>query len=234
MKLTDDEIKYIENAARTAMMFKVDNIIIDEEGCRGIDDGRTVWMRQGANTLPALTFDSICIQRVPLFLSRLDIARTQEQFEVDASLHDDGWIQCLTFKGKGTKIEYRGSNPIKTKIPKNLNDDRAMQVKLNGEVILLMQKGQAAMGAELVNIISNDEVTFEFMDVNRDVFSYTFPDKAESLTDEDVTKFAHKYPIKLILSMFKQDPDGYFSVGGRIGTLSVKINGIDVYIIPQK
>ena len=236
MKLTTEEIQFIENTAKTAMLFNVDNLIIDGEGVKGLDDGRTVYLRQSAANVPKLSFESICITRIPLFLSRLDIAKKQENFHVDATVHsDDGWVQCLTFKGKGTKIEYRGSNPIKTKIPKGLNDDRSAQVRLNGEVVLLMQKGQAAMGAELVNIINNDEVTFEFMDVNKDVFSYTFPNSAESLTtDSDAPKFAHKYPIKLVLALFKQEPDGFFSVGGRIGTLSVNVEGIDVYIIPQK
>lgn len=233
MKLSKDEIQFIESVARTAALFNIDTIIIEPDLVRAIDEERTVYLRQTDN-IPTLSFKSICITRVGLFLSRLDIAKGQENFTVEAVMHKSGdFVQSLIFRGKGTKIEYLGSNPLKTKVHRDLNDVRACQVKLNGNVVFLMQKGQVAMGAELVNIISNDEVTFEFMDVNKDVFSYTFPEAAEALTDDNVTKFAHKYIIKHILTLFKQNPDGYFSIGGRIGTLTVEINGITVYIIPQ-
>jgi len=234
MKLTNEEIEYLEATAKTAMLFQIDTLLIDEDGCRGIDDARTVYIRQDVDDIPDLTFGAICLTRIPLFLSRLEIAKTQDNFHVDATLHDDGWVQSLTFKGKGTKIEYRGGNPIKTKVHKTLNDERATSVQLNAEVVRLMKKGQSAMGAELVTLISNDEVSFEFIDVNKDVFSYTFPDKAQSLTAADVTKFAHKYPIKLVLTLFNLDPDGMFTVGGRVGTLCVNVHGMDVYVIPQK
>lgn len=233
MKVTPEEIKFIENTARTAALFHIDNIVIEPDRVRAIDDDRTIYLNLVEN-VPDLSFGSICITRVGLFLSRLEIAKVQKSFAVEAIMHKDGeFVQSLVLKGEGTKIEYLCGNPTTIKIPKDLNDERTSKVKLNGELILLMQKGMNAMSAEEITIISNGEVTFEMIDLNKDVLSYEFPDKAEAITKGGTTKFAHKYPVKHILSLFKQDPTGHFEIGGRIGTLSVNVNGINVYVIPQ-
>lgn len=233
MKLTQEELKFITTSAQTAVKYGVESIIIDSTGVRGWNDERTVYVRQEDN-VPPLSFEEICITRIPLFLSRYEIAKVIDGFAANITLHDDGWVQSVGFTGKGARIDYRGSNPIKNKIPPTLKDERATSCKLSGESVSLMKKGESAMGAKLVTLISNDEVTFEFTDVNNDVFSYAFPDKATALTDDNITKFAHKYPVKVILSLFNHDPTGYFLVGGRIGTLSVEIDDMTVYIIPQK
>ena len=233
MKVTAEEIKFIESTARTAALFHIDNIVIEPDRVRAIDDDRTIYLNL-VEDVPDLSFGSIAITRVGLFLSRLDIAKVQKSFAVEAVMHKDGeFAHSLILRGKGTKIEYLCGNPTTIKIPKDLNDERSTEVKLNAELVVLMQQGMSAMSSNEITIISNDEVTFEIVDLNKDVFSYTFPDKAKALIEDGTTKFAHKYPAKHILSLFKQNPDGYFEVGGRIGTLSVNINGINVYVIPQ-
>lgn len=88
------------------------------------------------------------------------------------------------------------------------------------------------MGSETVSIISNDGVSFELVDVNNDVFKHTFAVDAEPLTEDTNTKFAHRYPVKILLALFKHNPGGYFSVGAK-GILSFPINNLTVFVLPQ-
>ncbi len=234
MKLSKTELCFIENAARTALLFKIDKLIIDEHGCRGIDECRTVYLNQDNAHVPALSFKSMCILRVPVFISRLNIAQSQEDVEAHITTSDSGWVQSITFKSRGTKIEYRGSDPTTHTVYKSLNDEVATAITLTETGVDLMKRGIVAMGATQIKIISNDVVSFEITDINNDVLSYEFPDNATSLSSNYNTKFAYKYPANLLLSLVKQDATGCVTVGGRIGTLSMKINDINVYIIPQK
>ena len=89
-----------------------------------------------------------------------------------------------------------------------------------------MQKGQTAMGADTVSVISNaDGVAFELRDINNDVMSHTF-------TEGEHPNFAHRYPVKTLLAMFKSNAEGDFEIGKK-GMLKFPVNGLDVYVIPQ-
>ena len=73
---------------------------------------------------------------------------------------------------------------------------------------------------------------FEIVDVNNDIFSYTFTDKVETLTDDTDTNFANRYPIKTLLPLFKQNPEGYFEIGQK-GILSISVQGLNLFVLPQ-
>ena len=85
----------------------------------------------------------------------------------------------------------------------------------------------------MVNIISNKKgVSFELVDINSDIFSYTFTNKVENLTDDSDTNFAHRYPIKTLLPLFKQNSEGTFTIGQK-GILSISVQGLNLFVLPQ-
>jgi len=232
MKLDQETIKFIQGTVKTAQLVNIDSIIIEPDHVRAIDDDKTVVIYQNKD-VPSLPFGSIGLSRLGDFYSRLDIARTQDDFHIDAVLsEDEAWARSLIMKGKGIKIDYRCAKPDTIQAPRTLHDTMKTRVKLNGNAVLLLQKGQAAMSAETVTIISNDGVSFEIIDVNNDIFKHTFADGAEPLTEDDDVRFAFRYPIKTLLALFKKNPDGFFSVGER-GILMITINGLDVYVLPK-
>jgi len=232
MKLTPDEIKYIQNVVHTAQMVGIDNIIIEPNLVRALDDNKTVVILQTDN-VPAMSFGSIGLNRINVFNSRIDIAKTQDNFTIEA-VADEGeeFTRALTMKGKGVRIDYRCANPSTIAAPRQVTDTMLWSVKLNAEAVLLLQKGQAAMGAENVSIISNDGVSLELVDVNNDVFSHTFAPFAKPLTDNENAKFAYRYPVKTVLPLFKHDAEGTFEIGEK-GILKVNVNGLDIYVLPQ-
>ena len=236
MKLDLGTLEYMLKVVKTAKLVDIDNIIIEPGAVRAIDDASSVVLYQNTD-VPDMPFGSIGLNRTSELLARYEIAKAQDNFSVEAVIDDrdkdNPWARSLTMKAKGTKIEYRSANPVSIKAPRQINDTMLWKVKLNSEAVTMLQKGQAAMKAELVTIISNDEgVALELVDVNNDVFRYVFANDVELLTDDDSVKFAHRYPTKVVLSLFRNDPDGTFEVGKR-GMMKVPANELTMFVLPQ-
>ena len=233
MKLDVDTIAYIQKVVKTAQMVDIDNVIIEPNLTRAIDDDKTVVLFQNEN-VPDMPFGSIGLNRISVFMSRLDIAKTQDAFTIESENPEGSeFVRSLTMKGKGVKIDYRCANPATIQAPRQVNDTLKFQVPLNAEAVVMLQKGQSAMSADTVTIVSNKNgVTLEIVDVNNDTFSYTFTDKVKTLTDSADINFAHRYPIKTLLPLFKQNPDGYFEIGQK-GILSISVQGLNLFVLPQ-
>lgn len=232
MKLTPEDVAYILNVVKTARLVGIDNIIIEPDLVRAMNDSNSVVLYQNKD-VPEMPFSSIGLTRVDVLMARYEIASTRDKFSIEATVNDnDDYARALVMKGKGVKIDYRCGNPKKLRAPRQINDTMKCKVPLNEEAVNLLQKGQGAMGCENVSIISNDGVSFELVDVNNDIFKHTFAVEATPLTDDDDVTFAHRYPVKILLALFKHNPEGEFSIGKK-GILSFSINGLTVYVIPQ-
>lgn len=233
MKLDENTIIYIQKVIKTAQLVGIDNVIIEPDHVRAIDDDKTVVLFQDEN-IPNLDIGSIGLNRISVFQSRLDIAKVQDNFSVDAVTDDEkGFVRSLTMKAKGTKIEYRCANPSTIQAPRQINDVLKYKVPLTAEAVMMLQKGQAAMDAKTVTVVSNkDGVSFEIVDINNDIFSYTFSENVETLTDDSDINFANRYPIKTLIALFKQNPDGYFQIGQK-GIMNVTVQGLNLFVLPQ-
>ena len=231
MKLSDDIIAYIQTVVRTAKTVGIDNIIIEPDMVRAIDEAKTVVIFQDKD-VPIMPFGSIGLNRIEVFTSRHEIARTQDNFSMEAVVDEGkGYTKSLTMKAKGMKIDYRCANPMTIQAPKQVRDTLKYNITVAAEDVVLLQKGQSAMGAENVSIISNKNgVSFELVDINNDVFSHTVADEVKCLTEDSNTLFAFKYPIKTLLSLFKHNTT--FSVGQK-GILNVVVNDLNLFVLPQ-
>ena len=233
MKLDKDTIEYIQSAIRTAQMVGIDNVIIEPDCTRGMDDGKTVVICQNDN-VPDMPFGSIGLNRLNTLTSRLDIAKTQENFSISLVVDDDEeFARSLTMTGKGIKIDYRCANPMNIEAPKKINDTFKYEFQINAEAVLLLQKSQTAMGAETVTIISNEKgVSFEMSDINGDVFAHTFSDGAVPTTEDSDVSFVNRYPIKTLLPLFKHDPENVVGISQK-GIMKVIVNGLTIFVLPQ-
>lgn len=233
MKLDNDSIEYLLNVVRTAKLVGIENVIIEPDLVRAIDDAKSVVLYQNKN-VPQMPFGSIGLTRTDVFLARYEIARTQDNFTVEVSVDDSGdYARSLIMKAKGTKIDYRCGNPTKINAPRQVNDTLSYRVQLTADGVLLLQKGQAAMNCENVAVVSDEEgVSFQLTDINNDTFKHTFATEVEDLQGSNDVSFAHRYPVKILLSLFKQNPTGSFEVGSK-GILSFPINNLTVFVLPQ-
>lgn len=231
MKVSPASVAYILNVVKTARLVGIDNIIIEKDLVRAMDDANSVVLFQGKD-VPDMEFGSIGLTRINDLMARYEIAQSQDNFTVEANVSDDvDFAKSLLFKGKGVKVDYRCANPEAIKAPRQINDEMKYSVQLNSEAVTLLQKGQAAMNTDDVSIISNDGVSFELSDVNNDVFKHTFAQEATALVGNS-TKFAYHYPAKILLAIFKTNTDGIFKVGAK-GILSFAMNGLTIYVLPK-
>ena len=236
MKLTSDLIEFIENVVKTGQSINIENAIIDAESgaVRGIDEDRTVVMFHNEN-VPDFPVGSIGLSRVGIFLSRLNIVKGRDGFDVDAeivNLDDEDYVKALHMKSVDTKIGFRCANPETIKAPKQINDTIVYRVQLNAEAVSVLQQGFAAMGTDTVSVIGGDGVAFELEDINEDKFRHVFAPDSVSLGESSTGSFAHKYPVKTLLALFKQNPDGVFEIGEK-GILRIAVNGLNIYVLPQ-
>jgi len=230
MKLSAEEVQFLETVITTGKSINIDNIIIEDGTIRAIDDDRTVVIYQ-QNTLE-MPFGSIGLNRIGVLLSRLKVVKEKDDFSLDAIASEDEYVRSIILRCNGTKVDYRCANPDTIHAPKQINDDLIYRIQLNQEAVSLMQEGAGAMGSDIIAFSGGDGVQFSLTDISSDVFTHEFAADFDRLDDAAPATFNHSYPIKTILALFKQNPNGYFEIGGK-GILKININGLDTFVLPQ-
>jgi hypothetical protein len=239
MIIDNATLTYIQNAIKTAGLVKIDSIVIEPGRVRAMDADRTVVLFHNEN-VPDMVFGSIGINRFSVFNSRVDIAKSVDNFVIDAVVDSspgkDPFVRALQMKGKGVKVDYRCANPLTVQAPKNLRDQIVYRLHINTDVIQMIQKGQVAMSTDDITIICIDGgVSFTMTDINGDTLSYQFGDSVELVTsDVDTsTDFSYTYPIKLVHSLFKHNTNQVFDITTK-GMIKITVNQLDFYILAKE
>jgi len=228
MKLEPEIIAHIRKAVKTAHMLGIEDVCIDDGLVRAMHADRSVLII-APNDID-LPFDSMGITRIPQFLSRLDIVSNSDKFTIDFSATDDV-VKSVVMKCTGTKIDFKCGDPNKIIAPRKNNDVVSYGIAITDESIELLKKSEAAMKADEITIISNDDgVSFELNDVNNDIFRHELQIKAEILSGDSLA-FAFRYPAKLLISLLRNNVN-YFEVAER-GSLKLQINGFDIFVFPK-
>lgn len=235
MKLDPHSLAYILNVIETAALVKIDKLIIGDGTIRGSDEDRTALMVQNKD-IPTFEFGTIGLNRLDVFKSRYEIARSADNLEVEVITDDKGqFARALMFKGKGVKIDYRAANPalLQDHTPKHISDPIAHTIKINPDAVVMLWKGVAAMKADTVEFVNDGNgITLKIEDtIHRDVFTYEFATRGDVETVDGKAKtFAYTYPIKNLMTLLKQNPDGYMFITERHGICKMVVNGLDLYI----
>lgn len=238
MKLKNDLISFLKRVIDAANLVGIESVLIERERIRAMEKGKNESVVIILDTnVPQLPFDAVGLTRLDVFANRLAVAESLENMSVDAVVDDSGQgsiVKSIAMTAKGFKVEYRCANPKAVKkAPKELNDVFKHRIKFGEDAVSMMTKGRSAMGADIVTLASNSNgVSFEFVDVNNDVFSFVFADDVESLTEDDDTSFVFRFPADMLLSMLKKNETGYFEVSQN-GLLQCEVYGVNV-IVMQK
>ena len=235
MKLDQELADYIFKVVKTADMVNVSNVIIEPNMVRSMNDDRTVGLFTNKD-VPEMPFGSIGITRIHDLMTRFSIAQSQENFNIEVSMNDEEYATQFVLKGKNLKIDYSCGDPRKLTAPKTLHDVECFKVQLTEDAVNYFQKGIGAMSTDEVSIVSNNGVSFEFADITNDIYTYQFADTVEPVPNADgevssSLKFAHRYPAKTLLVLFKNNPEAAFSIGQK-GMLRFPINGMTVFVLP--
>lgn len=230
MKLTSENIAVIESIISTARLIDIENIIIEPNKIRAIDDNRTVLIFQDKD-VPEFEFGTIAFNRLSTFQNRLTAIRSLGDFDIDASV-DNTFVKSLTLRTKGTKVDYRCANPATVKAPGKINEVLGYSIEIPDDLLSIIQKSYTAMnGNHIAFAYNGEEVSFTVQDMNGDAFTHTITSNINVLEENAPKSFNNKYPIKTIMALFKKS-DNRFNIGMN-GMLNVVVNGINIFVIPQ-
>lgn len=249
MKLNATELEFIQVVIKTAKMLNVAGLIIEPGKVRAMDEDQTVFLFQDQN-IPSLSFGSIGLNRLDAFSTRLEIARSQPSFSVEVNTTGEDntlgydkydpkssdaspmWVRAVTMKSDKVTLEYRCASPMTIKAPKNRAGAKVFSVDITPDLLTMLQKGKCAMKAKEFSLVGNTKGAFiEISDINSDKLSYHFNDTIISHTGE-TPSFSYTYPIDSLLTVFKTNQTGTFSLTAR-GSLSFPVNGLDVYFMER-
>lgn len=237
MKIDVDTLKYIQNVITTAKLVGIETICIEPGRVRALNEDSTAFILH-TKDVPALPFGSISINRIDLFESRYSIARAVDDCVIEAVVAgqpDSHFVRALTMKGKGIKLDYRCANPATVRSPKGYTDQPRYQGRMTPEAVSYMQKGMSAMQTDEVTFIgTSDDLSFEMVDINGDKFEHRFGDGITKVqpADKDVPSCSHRYPVKMLLTLFKMNSTGNFYFTSK-GVLVMNANSLDVYLLPR-
>jgi hypothetical protein len=233
-KEKDNWIDIVVNIVKTAQVVDIDNIIIEPDNIRAIDDAKTVVLFQNED-VPSLSVGSLGMNRIGTFMQRYNIIKSQNNPEFQAIRDEDkGYVRSIVMKSDNTKVEYRCANPDTIQAPRKINDVPKYRLRIPSSSGSLMKNAQAAMSSEIVEISSDEDgVFFRCLDINNDEFKHKISDMAIDIEDEDAdVAFSHKYPLKNILATMDSHSDSMFEVGEK-GIITTFINGLNILILPQ-
>lgn len=237
MKLKKDQIEFFKRVIDAANLVGIESVLIEKGRVKGMEQGKNesvVFILE--NNVPELPFDGIGLTRIDILANRLAIAESMDGFTIDAVIDDSAGsslVKSLLMTAKGFKVEYRCANPKAVKkAPSQMAEEFKYQISFDEDAVAMLTKGRSAMGADLVTVVgNNNEATFEFVDVNNDVFSYTFSKQIKNLIDDDIS-FVFRFPVDLLLAMLKKTETGYFQIS-QTGLLGCTVFGINTVIMPK-
>ena len=238
MELDASTLTLIKKIVDTAITLKIENIILEPGKVRArSDDGTTVIFHTEDILDPP--FGSICLNRLPEFLSRFAIIQATPGFKITATTFGEDntipcnpkvktpkppmWIKSLHMEGLNTSIDYRCTNPnMITDVPRAMKHTPKYTINMTESTYNLIQKGKLAMKAEYVKFIGNNKGTFVVLvDINGDQLKHKL--------SNDVDDFSFQFPIEKILTIFKQQPTVTCYITD-LGFFKCNINDLDVYI----
>ncbi len=232
MKLESDILQYVISVINTAMMAKIEAVIIEPDRVRAVDDGRSVVMLHQSD-IPSLPFPAIALTRLSTFVSRFDLAKLSGDVKATITMDTTHpYVRSINLSSKGFSVDYRCSNPETIRVPKKLNDIARYQFNLSADIISLITKASSAMSNDDVVLKStNGQLFVEMNDTaTNDKLTYDTGSYVEVIDNSVNTDFSYTYSAKLITSLLKHDPNQSLYITASTGLLKVNVNNFDMYM----
>lgn len=240
MKLTADAVTKLDSLVQTALTAGIKKLVIESGKIRGIDEKQTVVILSTDN-VPDFGGKQIGINRLDSLAARLSLVKNQGPVEINATEASNGLdISILDLSSGKVKAQFRCASVEAVKgVPKNVADTLVWEIVIDSKSLPIITQAIAAMGAESVTIASKDAktVSVELVDANKDVFTTELPESPNWIgTGNPQSSFCQKYPAKTFVSLIKEAlkvSDPVSIKLGEGGIVSLKINGLDFFILPQ-
>lgn len=219
---------------KTAMTLGIENVALEQEKIRGMDDKQTtIILHEHGLDLP---FTAMGLSRLSLLNSRLSLVK-DENLTIDA-IEDQkapGIISRLDIKAKKFKVDFRTANPSVIKGPKGFKhamDDYIAKIALSDDDLDLLVKASNSMPQRTetgyVSIMADAQTKkakIVLTDTNSDDFEMELDNNIDCKSSVLVN-----YPLKQFLTLMKNN-NGKFCIIER-NLLKSSVNDITVLMLP--
>ncbi|MNC24561.1 hypothetical protein D3C75_726170 [compost metagenome] len=227
MQLSQATIDYIDRVTAVAQIAGIDAVVFRKDIVSGKDDTPAVVMVQ-KDDIPEFEFTELALIRIPYFRQRMEAVKaTGKAFT--ATLEENKGL--ITFAAGRTKAEYRAGNAVAVRPPKGIAHTDTFTFPIEPDLVNIISRAAAAYPSKdpIVTLTSNGaEVELQITDdESNDSFTTIISDQMKGSGALSV-----RYPLKLLLPLLKQHEGKELKIG-QIGSLALKIRGIDVFLIPR-
>lgn len=241
MKLSPGSVAELDQLLQTALIAGLKKIIVEPNKMRGVDEKQSVVLL--TNRSIDLDNHNLAITRIDQLAARINLVKSQGGLDIDASpstttVNGVPDISQLSMSCGRTKAEYRCAAVETTKgVPKNSTDVMHWEIELTTTLLPTLISGVAAMSAEALMIASVDGKSYSFqcVDVHHDVFKTDVDLAPIKLNAAASDTFSFKYPAKTVFSLAKEalksSPTIKIQLGEK-GMFSIKVNGLDFFVVP--
>lgn len=242
-----ESVKKIKSLLELCNIAKIDRMIIDADGIRGInaDKNLLVLADQHSPLYPNLHGLTLCvIGRIQTLQSRISMAG--DEFELIAVTNDanPADIESLRINSKLIKTTFKASNSAlaTNNIPRNVKAVYQWDVHLTPDVIAAFNTAQSQTGGKLASLISRSSgVTMDFVSKDsEDIITVNVADSVDWVGEGDTpadSTFVHNYNVKNLIPLLKQAATGdshvVFTVSA-VGVSTFTLSGVQMIVVPQK
>jgi hypothetical protein len=242
MKLTPEATKALDTLLQTANAVGIEKLIIGNGLIRGADEKKTVAVVTDKG-VPDLDGKSMTINRIKQFLQRLNLAKSQGELQLEATVAPNGAdVSLIEIVGGKSKSQFRCASLEAVKgVPKGMSDPAVWVLKVASKMVPIISQAEASLDATGVTLASKDgkTVSVELVDtVNKDVVSIELEDEATWIgSGNAATSFVNKYTTKALLGLLREaSKDAGDTIELRVGQgglLMINVAGVAFCTLPH-
>lgn len=242
IKLSEDSKNIIVAAVKYCNLVKIEAVMIDQKGIRAKQDDFAVYVIEPGD-FSYLEFDEMFIHRIESFAPRIKMFESSKiKFDifVETKENDSGvtYVTKAILRGGKTSVEIRCGNPsvvARNRWPKEFNDSIYYEFALAKDELALLKRGLSAMGADFLEILSEDGQTVQvrITDVEKDILTKELNTPMKLIDDDAEDEMNFSYIFKIIIPLLSQAVEQESSIRiSRKGVMCLNISGLSVYIFP--
>lgn len=239
MKLSNNDIKNIDELLTVCASLGIDMILIDDGLISGINAEKSCILIS-KNNVPNFNGNKVCLSRLGMLNARINLLKNGKNFSITTKENDKKEISQLEISNSGAKVQFRCMSSNLMKAPKGINDPACWILSISKQELETLLGAVRVMGSKKI-IISNksDGCYIECLDVNNDVFSIKLECEVIWVNEEQnepTSKiFVNYYATDVLIPLLKLsiNSDNIDLVIGELGTLSTMAGNHPCTIIPQ-